>query len=526
VTYKPSRKPWKHQAEALRRLEGRTAFALLMAMRTGKSKVAIDDYGRLELAGETDDILIIAPAGVYKTWIKELKDHASADLISRLHIHAWSAKDTGKNAMRLFSQFMGDKSQPRALLVNIEAISAVKRARELVIDFLKSRRVYTIVDESTTIKNHSSQRSKFVVEKIGPLASHRRILSGLPTPRSPLDIYQQFEFLQPGSLGHPTFNTFKARYAIEEKVCMLPNSMLAGRLEKKIGKTIHFNGIGTLQVKDLKRADLMREMDRYKIWYPAVPIIKGYRNEEELRDKIAPLSYRVRLDECYDLPPKMYSIREVALTPEQLRVYTDIKEKATAELASMTHVTALNVISRILRCHQVLCGHVGDENGVIQEIEENRTASLLELLEETSGKVIIWCSYDYNIRQVSRTLMKEYGEESVARFWGGNISVREAEEKRFREDPKCRFMVATPHAGGRGRLWVVADLVVYYSNTDNLEHRDQSEERAQGIDKVNSVAYVDLMTPGTVDEKIIRALRRKIDMATTITGDDWREWLI
>jgi SNF2 family DNA or RNA helicase len=87
-------------------------------------------------------------------------------------------------------------------------------------------------------------------------------------------------------------------------------------------------------------------------------------------------------------------------------------------------------------------------------------------------------------------------------------------------------MVATPGAGGRGRTWPQAELLVYYSNTDNLEHRDQSEERASGIGKVNKVTVVDLITRGTVEEKIVLNLRNKINMSAIITGDNYREWII
>jgi SNF2 family DNA or RNA helicase len=244
----------------------------------------------------------------------------------------------------------------------------------------------------------------------------------------------------------------------------------------------------------------------------------------------------------------MYSLREVRLTKDQERIYNDLKKSATAELEKEgAHVTALSVISRLIRLHQVLCGHVRDENNDLHEIKERRTEQLLEVLQETDGKAIIWCSYDYNVREVARAIALEYdptcvyldeetGKECisepvfpnqyVARFWGGNATTRETEEENFQTNPECRFIVGTPSAGGRGRLWVAADLVVYYSNRNDLEHRSQSEERAQGIDKVKSVAYVDLVVPGTVDEKIIYALRDKIDMAATISGDNWKEWLV
>jgi SNF2 family DNA or RNA helicase len=251
---------------------------------------------------------------------------------------------------------------------------------------------------------------------------------------------------------------------------------------------------------------------------------------------MAPHSYRKRLEECYDMPPKIYQKREVPLTDEQRRIYRELKEFATVQLSSEVHVTATMVMTQVLRLHQVLCGHVRDEQGNVHEISQNRTRELLDLLGEFDGKAVIWCSYDEDIRRVSEAIRKEYTEGGflsddwshgpVARFWGGNLRTREEEERRFKTDPTCRFMVATAAAGGRGRTWDAASLVVYYSNTPNLEHREQSEERPQNVGKMNSTLYVDLVSPETVDEKYLHALRAKIDMAAAVNGDSWRDWVV
>jgi SNF2 family DNA or RNA helicase len=331
-------------------------------------------------------------------------------------------------------------------------------------------------------------------------------------------------------LGHNTYSTFKARYAIEEKICTLPTGILQNKLLRATGNgRVNIDG-HVYSVADLDRKTTLEQLDKRNVWYDRFPKITGYKNEEELRDRIAKHSFRVTLADCYDLPSKMYSSREVELTADQKRIYKDLKEKATAELIeeeeTTGHVTALNVISRMIRLHQVLCGHTRDELNVLHEIKEKRTGELIDLLREIEGKVVIWASYDYNIKGITSALEKEYGEGSVARFWGGNAKTREAEEGMFQDDPKCRFMVGTPSAGGRGRLWAVADTVIYFSNTNNLEFRSQSEERTQAINKKTSVQYIDLIAPGTVDERIIEALRAKIDMAATISGDSWRKWLI
>jgi SNF2 family DNA or RNA helicase len=448
-------------------------------MRTGKTKVVLDEFGELWDADKARDLFVTAPAGVYGTWITAVEEHIGEPLASLLRVHLWSSSD-GAEKNRKLESFMAYEG-PRLLLVNTEAFSMVKRAKMLAHTFVKQRGAYVAVDESTAIKNPSAKRTKFMVEHIAPYANYRRILTGLVSPRSPLDLYSQFEFLDQKILGFSSYWTFRARYAVIKKMTV------AGR---------------------------------------SFDNIVGYRDVEELNLRIAPHSYRVRLEDCYDLPPKIYDIREVSLTDEQKRIYQDLKAFATTKLANEAHVTTTMVITQILRLHQVLCGHVTDEEGNVHEIPSNRTSELLELLEEHEGKAIIWCSYDIDIRRVSEALTKAYGEGSVARFWGGNRNTREQEEARFLNDPACLFMVATPAAGGRGRTWMNADLVVYYSNTDNLEHREQSEERPQGVDKINSVLYVDLLARRTVEEKILHSLRKKIDMAAVISGDQWREWIV
>jgi len=256
-------------------------------------------------------------------------------------------------------------------------------------------------------------------------------------------------------------------------------------------------------------------------------VVEGFENLEELRNKIAPHSYACSLEDCYDMPRSDYSFRDVPWHPEQRRVYEELRANATAELASMDHVTATHVIVRMLRLHQVLCGHVvDDEERRVHDVPERRTAELLSLLADYDGKAIVWCSYQHSVRRVAAALAGEYGPESVAAFWGGNAKTREAEEAGFKSDPRRRFMVATPDAGGRGRDWSVADLCVFYSSRNNLDHRAQAEDRPKADGKTRAIAYVDLRVPGTVEDRIIRCLREKIDMFAAIDGADFREWLV
>jgi SNF2 family DNA or RNA helicase len=480
LTYQGKLPPYPHQLEALERLRGRRVFALYMFMRTGKTKVVLDNFGQLEEADQVDDMLVIAPAGVYHTWETAIADHVEDPLLQRLAIFTWTSGSANtKRALAARKNFLEmNNGQPRIALMNVEALSTVDKAKAFCKQFLRDRsRAMIVIDESCVIKSRKAQRTKFINHELAPRASYRRILSGLPTPHSPLDLWSQFEFLDPAILQCKNYWIFQARYAIMRRV-------------------------------------------HYGRW---VDEIVGYQNLDQLQKLIEPYSFRVQFRPKI---PSTFTIREVALTSEQKRIYAEMKKFATAKLEETSHVTATVVIAQLLRLHQILCGYTLDEKGAIHEIPEARTSELLEILDDYSGKAVIWCSYDYSVRKVAAAIAKEYGPASIARFWGGNVSTRENEEREFRTNPECRFMVATPAAGGRGRTWLEADLVIYFSSTNNLEHRDQSEQRVQGMTKERQVDYIDLIAPGTMEPKILDALRKKIDLAAIITGDEWRQWVV
>ena len=482
MKYKPKMKPRDYQNKALKKAEGKEAFGFMMAMRTGKTKVALDEFGIGELGKEYKDQLVIAPGGVYKTWEKAINDHCSEDLLERMKVFTFRSGMGKKEQAKLAHFLQLDPSIPRTLLMNVEALSRDGDGRKLLIHFLKQRPKVNrcVIDESTVIKN-KSKRTQFINKNVPSLTRNRRILSGLPTPRSPLDYYYQFEFLDPDILGFNNYYSFRARVAI------------------------------------MKEIDIGRPRP--------VPIVVGYREEvvEQLKEWVEPFTFRVPFRPQI---PSTFESWEVELTIEQEKAYREMEEFSTTFLEGKGHVTATVVIAQIQKLHGILCGHVKDEDGKERFIKEKRTDAVLDILEEYSGKAVVWCCYDADVKKVSEALTKEYGEGSVARFWGGNRNTREIEEKIYLQSPECRFMVATQSAGGRGRTWDVADLAIYHSSLNNLEHREQSEQRTMGTDKERRVDNIDIVAPGTVDMAILKALRDKIDMATIINGDNYKEWLL
>ena len=472
--YKNKTKPFAHQSKALEMSWNKEVFAYFMEMGTGKSKVLIDNIAMLYNAGKINGALIIAPKGVYKNWFdSEIPTHLP-DYIDK-KVGLWRTDPNAKELKCLF------KVEPdlHILIMNVEAFST-KKGVEFAKKFLSCHTSLIGIDESTTIKNPQAKRTKAIIE-LGINSKYRRILTGSPVTKSPLDLFAQCYFLNPYLLGHESFYTFKVRYAVTKQVNVS-------------GRMIH--------------------------------LVVGYRNLAELSEKIKPFSYRVLKDDCLDLPKKTYTKRVIELTDEQKKVYKTMKEQAVAFLNGKM-VTTAAVITQLMRLHQITCGHFKADDGSIQTIKNNRVNQLLEILEEVEGKAIIWAHYRYDIESIVAAITKEYGEDSVVTYYGDtSTDERQKAIKKIQDkNSKVRFLVGTPQTGGYGITLTEASTMIYYSNGYDLEKRQQSEARIDRIGQERPMTYVDIIAEGTVDDKIVQSLRKKVNIATEIMGEELKDWI-
>jgi SNF2 family DNA or RNA helicase len=168
------------------------------------------------------------------------------------------------------------------------------------------------------------------------------------------------------------------------------------------------------------------------------------------------------------------------------------------------------------------------DDGEVTQIKNNRIDELLNILEETDGKVIIWAIYRHDIKKIEETLAERYGKDSVQSFYGDTKDTeRQLIVDRFMDiKDNLRFFVGNPKTGGYGLTLTSSHTVVYYSNSYDLETRLQSEDRAHRIGQKEKVTYVDLISEKTIDEFIVKNLRAKINLATKVLGEDLKKWLI
>jgi SNF2 family DNA or RNA helicase len=368
----------------------------------------------------------------------------------------------------------------RILIMNIEAFSTEK-GQQFAKVFLRVTDAFMAVDESTTIKTPTAKRTKAIV-KIGKDARYRRIATGSPVTKSPLDLYSQCDFLGEDCLNYSSYYAFQARYAV------LVERKMATHTFKQV---------------------------------------VGYRHLDELKDKLDRFAFRVTKDECLDLPDKIYLRRDVELTSEQKKAYDQMKLMALSVL-DQGLVSTNNALTQLMRLHQIVCGYVKLDDGQELDLPNNRLSELMDLLAESDGKVIIWANYRKNIQDIKLAIQKEYGMTSVATYYGDTAAEDRQDIVDKFSDPKSelRFFVGNPTTGGYGLTLVSSHTVVYFSNSFDLEKRLQSEDRAHRIGQTEKVTYIDLIATNTVDEHIVKALRNKINIASAVLGEDIKGWLI
>jgi SNF2 family DNA or RNA helicase len=477
MNYKFKTKPYAHQITALEKSWNKIAYGYFMEMGTGKSKVLVDNIAMLYDAGKINGALIIAPKGVYRNWyFSEIPIHLASHIQHKMVL--WTAS-TSKTKDKEYQQLFESDYDLHILVMNVEAFST-KKGIDFASKFLRTHKTIMAVDESTTIKTPSAKRTKAIVD-LGTKAHYRRILTGSPVTKSPLDLYTQCAFLHEDLLGFSSFYAFRNRYA--------------HMIDRNFGGR-------------------------------RVQIVGSYQRLDELADILNKFSYRVLKEDCLDLPEKIYIKREIELTDEQEKAYATMKSAALASIKGKL-ATAPHVLTQMMRLHQITCGHLKTDEGDITELKSNRLDELMDVLEEVEGKAIIWANYIYDIEHIVAEIKKKYGDDSVVQYYGAIASdQRQTNIEKF-QDPKSnyRFFVGNPQTGGYGITLTCANTVIYYSNGYDLEKRLQSEDRAHRIGQKKSVTYVDLIAAKTIDEKIVKALRAKINIASTIMGEELKDWI-
>ena len=480
MNYKFRTKPYKHQEEIFNKIKDLPNYALLMEQGTGKTKVIIDNFAYLYYKGMVDAILVIAPNGVHRNWVSdEIPKHLPEDI--KYNSLFW---DSGKTSTKKFQEKFLDLLNSKELCVlttNVESFRVSKSVFSFL-TFCKRKNVMMIVDESARIKNIKAKQTKEII-KLGQHAQYKRILTGPPVTNSPFDLYSQFEFLDPSIIDHNSFYSFKNYFGVFEK----KTNWGANRLYDEL---------------------------------------KSYRNLDELKTTIEPYSYRITKQECLDLPKKIYTKRYFKLTDKQRKVYDKVKEDYILEVSEQD-IPVPMALTRMMKLQQITSNFAFVDSEILKLIDESnpRLDETMNIINETpeDASIIIWCRFRHDIDSICEQLTKN--KISNVRYDGSTTAGDRAKNLKKFQDKMVRVFVANPATAAEGLNLFVASTVIYYSNSFKLGDRQQSEDRAHRIGQKNNVLYYDLVAENTLDNKIIKVLLEKQELANIITGDNYKEWL-
>ena len=486
-------RPYAHQRDCWDLSKDLAVFAILYEQGLGKTKVALDTSTHLYQNGRVTGLLVVAPNGVHSNWVRrEIPTHLHPST-SYLVLEWGCPAHTTKRWGRAFSDLL--KHPGLAILVmNVEAFSSTKRsaAETTATVFLRRRKSLFVLDESSRIKTPNSNRTKAVL-RVGKLARYRRIMTGTPVTQSPFDLFSQFKFLDHGILDCDSYFAFRHRYGVWKT-----------EFAQRNGKSWKYDAF------------------------------VHYVRLDDLQKKIAPYSYRRTKAECLDLPEKIYQRIPVAPTAEQRRLYEQIMDQGILEALDTGgfQVLAPLQLTRLLRAQQILGGFLPDDQTEVGEPsgrplpsgQNPKMDTLLDLIDDYPGKMIVWARFRYEIQEIVRRLRAKYGNKAVVEFHGSvSRDDRVAAVDQFQDpDSGVRFLVGQ-QASGIGVTLTAAETVVYYSNTFSYEQRYQSEDRCHRISLCHPVVYVDLEMAGTVDERIRDVLERARQTADSILGDSVRQ---
>jgi SWI/SNF-related matrix-associated actin-dependent regulator 1 of chromatin subfamily A len=470
-------KPYQWQFDAIVKTEELPEYALFAEVGAGKTCAMVNILRtKYYQHGRVLKTLIISPLVTLYNWRDEIMMHSNIK-DSTIVVLDKAANRYKQTVKALYDEREAKFSRDKIVVVNYEAVLSEK-FYDLISDWQPE---LIVLDEMHYIKNHKSKRGKKII-KLGDKALYRFGLTGTPMLNSPMDLFNQFRFLDKGMTFGKNFFTFRAQYFQDS------NAGWAG-------KKGHFPK------------------------FEAIPEKFG-----ELTTKIYRKAVRVTKEQCLDLPPLIKKKVYATLSKDQMRAYKEMKDQFITFVNDSKDrpraVVAQIALTKALRLQQIVCGHVTDDDGnthVFKEIPRLEAAK--QLLEELTPnhKVIVWCSFkkDYElIEGICKELKVEYG------FITGDQTLKQKQESmdRLKQDPLCRVIIANRRAGGIGINLIEAQYSIVYSRNFSLGEEIQSEARNyRGGSQIHErVVKLDLVSKDTIDETVLEALRNKQDISDKI----------
>ena len=471
-------KPYKHQQEAfdfcsrvfgllrdggVSPPEGSRGAALLMEMGCGKTLVSIATAGALYQADKIRRVLVVAPLSLLGNWEDEFQR------FSDYPVSVTVLKGTMEKKRDALKKAAASSGGVKPLAVAIVNYESAWRMEEELLSFAPD---LIIADEGHKIKEGRTSQSK-CLHHLGDRAGYRLLLTGTVITNKEIDVWSQYRFVDPGIFGK-SFFAFRNRFF---------------------------------------------DMTGYGLHTPVFR--EAYR--EEFLERLHHVAFRVTKEEALDLPETTEEVRYVELEPKAGRLYADLARESYAELESCG-VSAVNILTKILRLSQLTGGHVGDDEGrahLVSTAKLDAFADILDSAMEEGKKLVVMARFVPELDDIAALLEKRHIGYAQVR---GGVRDRTGEVRRFQEDGDCRVFLGQIAAAGLGITLTASDVMVFYSMDYSMSNFTQAQARIHRIGQKNTCHYLYLVAKGTIDERVLMALRGKMDLARMLV-DDYRKGL-
>ena len=358
------------------------------------------------------------------------------------------------------------KDELQIVVVNYESAWRIEK------DLLNFDADLIIADEAHKLKEARTSQSK-AMHHLGDKARYKLLLTGTVITNREIDVFSQYRYLNPEIFGN-SFYAFRNRY---------------------------FDMVG---------------------YGNHTPHFKSSMLDEFL-EKMHSIAFRVTKAECLDLPEVTEEIRTVELEPDAFKLYKCLEKESYAELNN-SEVSAVNVLTKLLRLSQVTGGHLTDDEGDTNVVSTEKIKALSDILDSAVSedkKIVIMARFVPELNDIQKLLEQKGIGYAVVR---GGVKNREDEIKRFQEDKNCKVFVGQIAAAGLGITLTAASTMVFFSLDYSMSNFEQAKARIHRVSQSEKCLYIYLVAKGTVDNKILKALRHKVDLAKTLV-DDYRNGL-
>lgn len=471
------RDPYKHQRDEFFRFRTVLSRARLWAMRSGKSKVTIDEAAFNWHIRRITAVLIFAPNIAHQNWLlKEFPDHCPEQVPwEGLIWNSNRARAKQKKFMADFERICRGRDKLMVFSINSEALAS-KVCRAFLKTFLKYHKgtIFFIADESHQYAQNSARTGAGISARDSSL--FKRILSGTSIDESPMQAYYQFNLLAPEALGYPTKEAFEQNFGVW-----------------KTEKT-----------------------QKGRLWQRFL----GPKNEDELRENIAQWASVVTREDAGLLRP-IDTQRRFELTDLQSKAYKALKKNPVMDGKPMEPAVLM------LKLQQISSGFIIDgDRQTRQLVKPQDNPRFLMAIHETlnaEGKVIIWCRFQYDIIQLSK-LFADMEINMLQMFGKVPQKQKFANLIQLRDDPEIKGIVGQPQSGGAGVDMSAANTLIWCSHTSSLIQRNQASDRASVIGK-KAVDLIDIVGHNTNDDYLLELLSGKEDVSERLSRSGLQELL-